>query len=112
MVQTLEKTEKDKNNNNKQNEAPKTVKSSRKRPDVGEKDDFAEFIENTEADTSSEDTVFDFDKIEAQGKKNKKQVKFVEDDDRSSVSSFEPHTRYVAPALDLLVSTYTIDTSH
>ena len=92
MVQALERTEKDKKE--KQKEAPKTVKSSRKRPDVGEKDDFAEFIENAEADNSSEDTMIDPEKHEPQDKK-KKQVKFVDGDDRNSVSSFEPHERWV-----------------
>lgn len=92
MVQTLERTEKDKKKE-KQKDAPKTVKSSRQRPDVGEKDDFAEFIENAEADALSEDTMIDLDKSEARDRKTKKQVKFADDDDRSSVSSFEPHER-------------------
>jgi len=100
MVRTLEKTEKDKKEKlaleekrQRLKEAPKTVKSSRKRPDVGEKDDFAEFIKAAETDALSEDTIIDIDINEVRGKKNKKQVRF-EDDDRSSVSSFEAHTRH------------------
>lgn len=104
MVQTLEKTEKErkerlsledkKGKKEKGKETPKTVKSSRKRPDVGEKDDFAEFIEKAaEADAMSEDTMVDVDNIPVQDKKKKKQVKFAVDNDHSSVSSFEPHER-------------------
>lgn len=102
MVQTLEKTEKERkerlaleDKKEKGKEAPKTVKSSRKRPDVGEKDDFAEFIEKAEADASSEDTMIDVDEnTQVPDKKKKKQVKFAEGDDHSSISSFEPRERH------------------
>jgi hypothetical protein len=96
----VEEEEKEKKDKEKEEEVPKTVKSSRKRPDVGEKDDFAEFIEKAEADASSEDTVIEADdniKGQRKEKKEKKRVKFAQlDDDRSSVSSFssfEPHER-------------------
>jgi len=99
MIQTLEKVEKnkkqqlaDEEKKEKQKLAQKTVKSSRKRPDVGEKEDFAEFIKKAGEDTSSEDTILGPDSG-VREKKLKKRVQFVEDDDRSSVSSFEPHER-------------------
>ena len=95
IVQTLERNEKDRKSE-KQKESPKTVKSSRKRPDVGEKEDFSEFIEHAETDASSQDTIIDLEKdyLEDKNTKNtKKRVKFVEDDDRSSVSSFEQKDR-------------------
>ena len=74
--------------------AAKTVKSSRKRPDVGEKDDFAEFMGKAQADALSEDTAIEAtDDVPVETGKDdektkKKQVKFeVAEDDRSSVSS-------------------------
>lgn len=105
MVYGLERIEKErkerlgvKEEKEKKEKAPKTVKSSRKRPDVGEKDDFAEFIEKAEADASSEDTVIEADGDVKGQKKEKKRVKFAElDDDSSSVSSFssfEPYEKH------------------
>jgi hypothetical protein len=96
MVQTLEWTEKEKKKE-KQKDAPKTVKSSKKRPDVGEKDDFAEFIENAKADALSEDTMIDPEKDEVLDEKTKKQVKFLDEEDHSSVSSTALCERLVTP---------------
>ena len=76
--------------------APKTVKSSRKRPDVGEKDDFTEFMEKAQADALSEDTAIEVDGDVKVGKgkdERKKRVKFEESDDDHSSFSYDPYER-------------------
>ena len=76
--------------------APKTVKSSRKRPDVGEKDDFADFIEKAQADALSEDTAIEADdevQFEKEKEKKKKQVKFAETNDDLSSISYDPYEK-------------------
>lgn len=77
--------------------APKTVKSSRKRPDVGEKDDFTEFIEKAEADALSEDTAIeaDDDAHVDKGKTKKKKVKFSGTDDDSNSLSYDPYEKHL-----------------
>lgn len=76
--------------------APKSVKSSRKRPDVGEKNDFADFIEKAQADTLSEDTAIEADdevQFDKEKEKKKKQVKFAGTDDDSSSISYDPYEK-------------------
>lgn len=78
--------------------APKTVKSSRKRPDVGEKDDFTEFMEKAQADALSEDTTIEADDDVKVGKgkddeKKKKRVKFEESDDDHSSFLYDPYEK-------------------
>jgi hypothetical protein len=74
---------------------PKTVKSSRKRPDVGEKDDFTEFIDKAEADALGEDTAIeaDDDAHVDKEKAKKKKVKFAGTDDDSSSLSYDPYEK-------------------
>jgi hypothetical protein len=100
MVQTLETIQKEKKERlaiekkkEQREQVNKTVKSSRKRPDVGGRNEYTEFIENAKADALSEDTMIDLEKDDVQDRRNKRQVKFANDDDRSSVSSFEPRQR-------------------
>ena len=98
MVHILEKSENEKKERlalekkkERATDASKTVKSSRKRPDIGEMDDFAEFIGKAEADASSEDTICEGDAdVKIPMKETKKQVRLTEsDDDHSSISSHE-----------------------
>jgi hypothetical protein len=71
-------------------EAAKVLKSSRKRRDVGEKKELAApGLERKDSDASSEMTMIEPSQVEPIHQSRKKGVKFVDEDDRRSLSSVD-----------------------